>query len=74
MKKKEIQTDKKNEISKVASKKTPTSENKIEKLKKEKLNAVPMPDEDKQKIQPKEEKSRNLQKKSMTKILKNCSN
>ena len=37
-------------------KKTPTSENKIEKLKKEKLNAVPMPDEDKQKIQPKEEK------------------
>ncbi len=55
--KKEVQTDKKkNEISKVASKKTPTSENKIEKLKKEKLNAVPMPDEDKQKIQPKEEK------------------
>ena len=71
MKKKEVQTDKKkNEISKVASKKTPTSENKIEKLKKEKLNAVPMPDEDKQKIQPKEEKSRNLQKKSMTKISK----
>ena len=33
--KKEVQTDKKkNEISKVASKKTPTSENKIEKLKK----------------------------------------
>ena len=55
--KKEVQTDKKkNEISKVASKKTPTSENKIEKLKKEKLNAVPMPDEDKQKIQPKEQK------------------
>ena len=49
--KKEVQTDKKkNEISKVASKKTPTSENKIEKLKKEKLNAVPMPDEEKQKI------------------------
>ena len=56
-KKKEVQTDKKkNEISKVASKKTPTSENKIEKLKKDKLNAVPMPDEEKQKIQPKEEK------------------
>ena len=69
MKKKEVQTDKKkNEISKVASKKTPTSENKIEKLKKEKLNAVPMPDEDKQKIQPKEEKNRNPQKKSMMRI------
>ena len=61
MKKKKFKQIKKNEISKVASKKTPTYENKIEKLKKEKLNAVPMPDEDKQKIQPKEEKSRNLQ-------------
>ena len=55
--KKEIQTDKKkNEISKVASKKTPTSEIKKEKLKKEKLNAVPMPEKEQQKIQPKEEK------------------
>ena len=54
-KKKEIQTDKKkNEISKVASKKTPTSEIKKEKLNKEKLNAVPLPEKEKQKIQPKE--------------------
>ena len=55
-KKKYRQIKKKNEVSKVASKKTPTSENKIEKLKKEKLNAVPMPEKEKQKIQPKEEK------------------
>ena len=56
-KKKEVQTDKKkNEISEIVSKKTPTNENKIEKLKKEKLNAVPLPEKEKQKIQPKEEK------------------
>ena len=56
-KKKETQTDpKKNEISKLASKKTPTTDLKKEKLKKDKLNAVPLPEKEKQKIQPKEEK------------------
>ncbi len=55
-KKKEVKTDKKkNEISKVASKKSPIEEKKTEKLKKEKLNAVPMPEKEKQKIQPKKE-------------------
>ena len=56
-KKKEVQTDKKqNEISKLASKKTPTTDTKKEKLEKEKLNAIPLPEKDKQKVQPKEEK------------------
>jgi hypothetical protein len=56
-KKKEVQTDKKkNEISKLASKKTPTTEIKKDKLKKDKLDAVPLPEKEKQKIQPKEEK------------------
>ena len=56
-KKKEVQTDvKKNEISKLATKKTPISEIKKEQIKKDKLNAVPLPDKEKQKIQPKEEK------------------
>ncbi len=55
--KKEVKTDKnKNEISKLTSKKTPTNELKKDKLKKDKLNAVPLPEEEKQKIQPKEEK------------------
>ena len=50
-KKKEVKTDKKkNEISKVASKKSPIEEKKSEKLQKDKLNAVPMPDKEKQKI------------------------
>ena len=55
-KKKEAKTDKnKNEISKVASKKTPIEEKKTENLKKDKLNAVAMPEKEKQKIQPKKE-------------------
>ncbi len=47
---------KKNEISKVSSKKAPIEQKQKEKLKKDKLNAVPMPEKEKQKIQPKEEK------------------
>tara|TARA_B100000886_G_C20404072_1_gene483888 strand:+ start:645 stop:1613 length:969 start_codon:yes stop_codon:yes gene_type:complete len=55
--KKEVKIDvKKDEISKLASKKTPTTELKKEKIKKDKLTAVPLPDKDKDKIQPMEEK------------------
>ena len=54
---KEVKTDvQKDEISKLASKKTPIAEPKKEKIKKDKLSAVPLPDNDKDKIQPIEEK------------------
>ena len=55
--KKEIKTDKNiNDVSKLTSKKTPTTELSKEKLKKDKLNAVSLPEKDKKIIQPKEEK------------------
>ncbi len=70
-KKKEVKTDKKkNEISKVASKKSPTEEKKSEKLQKDKLNSVPMPEKEKQKIQPKEEKKQKPSKQVNDEIIK----
>ena len=54
--KKEVQLEKnKNEVSKIDSKKTPITELPKDKKKKDKLNAVPLPEKEKQKIQPKEE-------------------
>ncbi len=70
-KKKEVKTDKKkNEISKVASKKSPIEEKKSEKLQKDKLNSVPMPEKEKQKIQPKEEKKQKPSKQVNDEIIK----
>ena len=55
--KKEIKTDKNiNDVPKLTSKKTPATELSKEKLKKDKLNAVSLPEKDKKIIQPKEEK------------------
>ena len=47
--------DKKDNISEIAPKKTPTPKNNIENIKKEKLDAIPMPDKKKEEIQLKEE-------------------
>ena len=73
--KKEIKTDKNiNNVSKLTSKKTPTTELSKEKLKKEKLNAVSLPEKDKKIIQPKEEKkqkpSKQLNDENIKKIVK----
>ena len=57
-KKKEVLIeDKKEKISKLASKKTPTINKKDNNLKEEKLDAVPLPDKEKQIIETKEEKN-----------------
>jgi len=53
---KKVNLEKKNEIVDVASKKTPTPENKKKLLKKEKLEAIPMPDKKNEKLEVKEEK------------------
>ena len=53
---KKVNLDKKKENIDVASKKTPTPENKKNIIKKEKLEAVPMPDKKKEKLEIEEEK------------------
>jgi len=55
-KNKKVNLDKNKEIKELAPKKTPTPENKIKKIKKEKLESVALPDKKKEKIQLKEEK------------------
>ena len=55
-KNKKVNLDKKKENIDVASKKTPTPENKKKIIKKEKLEAVPMPDKKKEKLEIEEEK------------------
>ena len=55
-KNKKVNLDKNKEIKELAPKKTPTPENKINKIKKEKLESVALPDKKKEKIQLKEEK------------------
>ena len=55
-KNKKVNLDINKEIKELASKKTPTPENKIKKIKKEKLESVALPDKKKEKIKPKEEK------------------
>ena len=55
-KNKEVNLDINKEIKELAPKKTPTPENKIKKIKKEKLESVALPDKKKEKIQLKEEK------------------
>ena len=61
---KKINLDKKNEkIKELASKKTPTPENKMKKLKKEKLQSIALPDKKKEKVQLEEEKKQKPSKK-----------
>ena len=55
-KNKKVNLDENKEIKELASKKTPTPENKIKKIKKEKLESVALPDKKKKKIKLKEEK------------------
>ena len=55
-KNKKVNLDKNKEIKELASKKTPTPENKIKKIKKEKLESVALPDKKKEKVQLEEEK------------------
>jgi len=55
-KNKKVNLDINKEIKELAPKKTPTPENKIKKIKKEKLESVALPDKKKEKIQLKEEK------------------
>ncbi len=55
-KNKKVNIDKNNKIKELASKKMPTPENKIKKIKKEKIESVALPDKKKEKIQLKEEK------------------
>jgi len=55
-KNKKVNLDENKEIKESASKKTPTPENKIKKIKKEKQESVALPDKKKEKIQLKEEK------------------
>ena len=55
-KNKKVNLDKSKEVKELASKKTPTLENKIKKLKKEKLESVALPDKKKEKVQLEEEK------------------
>ena len=55
-KNKKVNLDKNKEIKELASKKTPTPENKIKKIKKEKLESVALPDKNKEKVQLEEEK------------------
>ena len=49
--------NKKDQVSEISPKKTPTPENKIETVKKEKLDAIPMPDQKTEKVQIQEEKN-----------------
>ena len=74
-KKKEVLIEDKNEkISKLASKKTPTINKKDNNLKEEKLDAVPLPDKEKQIIETKEEKkqkpSKEINDENIKKIVK----
>ena len=62
-KNKKINLDKNKEIKELASKKTPTPENKIKKIKKEKLESIALPDQKKEKIQLEEEKKQKPSKK-----------
>tara|TARA_Y100000590_G_scaffold244461_1_gene274739 strand:- start:827 stop:1798 length:972 start_codon:yes stop_codon:yes gene_type:complete len=55
-KNKKLNLDNKKEKLEVASKKTPTPENKKKIIKKEKLEAIPMPDKNKEKLEIEEEK------------------
>ena len=56
--------DKKNEkIKELAPKKTPTPENKMKKVKKEKLQSIALPDKNKEKVQLEEEKKQKPSKK-----------
>ncbi len=55
-KNKKINLDKNKEIKELAPKKMPTPENKIKKIKKEKLESVALPDKKKEKVQLEEEK------------------
>tara|TARA_B100000965_G_scaffold193560_1_gene161592 strand:- start:400 stop:1368 length:969 start_codon:yes stop_codon:yes gene_type:complete len=68
---KKINLDKKNEkIKELASKKTPTPENKMKKLKKEKLQSIALPDKKKEKVQLEEEKKQKPSKIKKDKELK----
>ena len=49
--------NKKDQVSEISPKKTPTPENKLETVKKEKLDAIPMPDQKTEKVQIQEEKN-----------------
>ena len=74
-KNKKLNLDNKKEKLEVASKKTPTPENKKKIIKKEKLEAIPMPDKNKEKLEIEEEKkqkpSKNIiNKEKITKITK----
>ena len=61
--KKEVSLDKnKEKITELASKKTPTPETKNEILKKEKLDAIPLPDKKKKNFLLKKKKNKNLHK------------
>ena len=55
-KNKKVNLDENKEIKELASKKTPTPENKIKKIKKEKLESIALPDKKKKNIKLKEEK------------------
>ena len=55
-KNKKVNLDIDKEIKELSSKKTPTPENKVKKIKKEKLESVALPDKKKEKVQLKEEK------------------
>ena len=55
-KNKKVNLDQNKDIKELASKKTPTPENKIKKIKKKKLDAVALPDKKKEKVQLEEEK------------------
>jgi len=55
-KNKKVNLDANKEVKEIAPKKTPTPENKINKIKKEKLESVALPDKKKEKIQLEEEK------------------
>jgi len=68
---KKINLDKKNEkIEELASKKTPSPENKMKKLKKEKLQSIALPDKKKEKVQLEEEKKQKPSKIKKDKELK----
>ena len=62
--------EKKDSISEIAPKKTPTPENNKENVKKEKLEAIPLPDQNKEEIQIKEETKQKPSKEINDDILK----
>ena len=62
--------EKKDSISEIAPKKTPTPENNKENVKKEKLEAIPLPDQNKEEIQIKEETKQKPSKEVNDDILK----